>query len=177
MRRHIQLIFHLKNGIFFTGENDWSRAFKLIMRPLLRLSYWTEDLEVKDIVFFIESHAKWRVLSFLIKKYHEEVYSREHNLDTMLDEITESDIDYGGALVQRVSKGKPEVIPLNSIAFCDQTEILGGPLAFRFYLSPDKLRGMSKQGWGAESNGATISIEDLIVLAQDTKETPGVPDT
>src|SRR3990167_8996149 len=121
-RNHVQLIFHLKNGIFFTGENNWLRAFKNIMEPLLNLSYWTEDIEVKDVLFFIES-TTGRALSFLIKKYHDEVYVREHNLDTMFDEITESDLDYGGVLVQD-SKDVPEVLVLNDIAFCDQTDAL-----------------------------------------------------
>lgn len=173
LRRHVQLIFHLKNGVFYTGENNWLRAFKLIMRPLLRLSYWMEDLEVKDVVFYIEN-TKGRVLSFLIKKYHDEVYVKKHNLDTLFDEITESDIDYGGALVQKTSDGAPEVIPLNSLAFCDQTDMMGGPRAFRYYLSPDKLRQMSKYGWGSESNGATIDIEGLILLAREEKLTSGV---
>lgn len=53
-REHVQIIFHLKNGQFYTGENNWLRSFKQIMRPMLRLSYWTEDIEVKDVVFFIE---------------------------------------------------------------------------------------------------------------------------
>ena len=101
-RNHVQLLFHLKNGVFYTGENNWTRAFKNIMRPILDLAYWMEDLEVKDVVFYIES-AKGRVLSFLVKKYHDEVYVKEHNLDTLFDEITESDVDYGGVLVQKTN--------------------------------------------------------------------------
>lgn len=161
MRDHIQLIFHLKNGIFYKGENDYLRAFKQIMRPLLRLSYWMEDLEVKDVVFYSED----KVLSFLIKKYHDEVYVKEHNLDELFDDITEADIDYGGVLVQKGVE-MPEVIPLQQIAFCDQTNILGGPIGFKYYFSPDKLRSMEKYGWGKESNGATISLEELSVLAR-----------
>jgi hypothetical protein len=175
LRRHVQMIFHLKNSVFYTGENDWMRAFKAVMRPLLRLSYWTEDIEVKDVTFFIEN-ADGRVLSFLVKKYYEEVYTREHNIDTLFDEVTESDIDFGGALVQRTNK-QPMVIPLNSIAFCDQTDILGGPIGFKHFYSPDALRKMSKVGWGEESNGATISLEDLAVLADDEKTPDGMNDT
>lgn len=166
-RNHTQIIFHLKHGIFFKGENDYTRAFKLIMKPLLRLSYWTEDLEVKDVVFYIES-SNGRVLSFLIKKYHDEVYVKEHDLDTLFDNITESDIDYGGALVQKKGDGY-EVVPLTTIAFCDQTDLLGGAVGFRFYFSPDKLREMSKYGWGETKNGATIDLEDLILLASEDK--------
>ena len=31
MRDHIQMIYHLKNGVFYTGNNDYMRAFKNIM--------------------------------------------------------------------------------------------------------------------------------------------------
>ena len=167
MRRHIQMIFHLKNGVFYTGENNWMRAFKNIMEPILNLSYWTEDLEVKDVVFFLEQ-GDGKVLSFLLKKYHDEVYTREHDLDTLFDEITESDIDYGGVLVQKGFK-RPEVLQLNSVNFCDQTDILGGVIGIKHNFSPAKLREMSKAGWGDEKNGATISIEDLCMLATQEK--------
>lgn len=171
-RNHVQLIFHLIHGVFYTGTNDWLRAFKQVMRPLLRLSFWTEDLEVKDVTFFIEE-TTGRALSFLIKKYHDEVYVREHDLDTLFDEITESDITYGGVLLQKGVK-KPEVLHLNSIAFCDQTDMLGGPVAFKHYFSPDKLREMSKFGWGEESNGADITLDDLCILASDEKKSPAL---
>ena len=168
-RKHVQLIFHLKNGMFFTGENDWMRAFKNIMEPILELSYWTEDIEVKDVVFTIDNN---KVLSFLVKKYHDEVYVKEHDLDTLFDEITESDLDYGGVMVQKGSE-RPEVIPLNSVAFCDQTDALGGPIAFKFYFTPDKLRSMGEYGWGEEKNGATITLEELATLADFEKDALG----
>lgn len=170
MRKHIQMIFHLKNGIFFTGENNWMRAFKNIMEPILQLNYWTEDIEVKDVVFYIEGRGG-KVLSFLVKKFHDEVYVKEHDLDTLFDDITETDLDYGGVIVQKGAE-MPEVLPMNSIAFCDQTDVLGGAIGFKHYFTPDKLKGMSQYGWGKESNGATISLEDLAVLATTEKESP-----
>lgn len=176
MRNHVQMIFHLKNGVFFTGANNWLRAFKNIMEPLLQLSYWSEDLEVSDVVFFIEN-TKGRIMSFLVKKYHDEVFTKEHNLDTLFDDITESDLDYGGVLVQKTNTPRPEVLPLNAIAFCDQTDILGGPIAFKHFFSPSKLRKMSKAGWGDEKNGADISIEELCVLAEPQKDAPGTGST
>lgn len=171
-RKHIQLIFHLKNGIFFAGENNWMRAFKNIMEPMLNLAYWTEDIEVKDIEFF-DDEGK-RANSFLIRKYHDEVYSRENDLDAMIDEITECDIDYGGVLVQETDTDRPEVLEFNSIAFCDQTDILGAPIAFKLNFAPEKLRSMKSRGWGDDKNGATISIEDLIVLADESKTPAGM---
>lgn len=168
LRNHVQLIFHLKHGVFFKGANDWKRAFKNVMESILELAYWTEDIEVKDIVFFIENRLD-RGVSFLVKKYHEEVYLKENDLDTFLDEITESDLDYGGVLVQRTDSPRPEVLPLMTIAFCDQTDIENGPIAFKHDFSPDGLRKMAKAGWGKESNGANVSLEDLIYEAQTEK--------
>lgn len=174
-RTHVQLIYHLKNGVFFTGQNDYLRAFKNIMEPLLNLAYWTEDIEVKDVVFFTEESDD-RALSFLIKKYHDEVYTRVHDIDQMFDEITESDLDFGGVVVQDTKNKRPEVLQLNSIAFCDQTDILGGPIAFKHNFAPTKLRAMSKNGWGDEKNGATISIDDIITLASNDKDPAGMND-
>ncbi len=170
-RKHVQLIFHLMHGVFYTGENDWMRSFKQVMRPLINLSTWTEDIEVKDVAFFIEESAD-HVLSFLLKKYHDEVYTREHDLDTFFDKLAESDIAYGAALVQKGVE-IPEVIPLQSVAFCDQTDMAGGPIAFKHYFSPDKLRSMSKYGWGNENNGADISLDDLCELANEDKDVAG----
>jgi hypothetical protein len=167
-RAHVQLIFHLKNGRFFTGNNDWMRAFKNIMEPILNLAYWSEDIEVKDIVFYIEN-VRGRVLSFLVKKYHDDVYVKKHNIDKMIDDITESDLDFGGVLVQPTYKGCPEVIKLPTVAFCDQSDILGGPIGVKFHFSPSKLRKMKERGWGSEANGANISIDELIMLADNER--------
>lgn len=170
-REHVQMIFHLKHGQFYTGNNDYTRAFKAIMSPILELSYWTEDIELKEITFFIESEIG-KELSFLVKKYHDEIYVKENDLDKMIDGVTEDDIDYGGVLVQK-GLDMPEVLPLQSIAFCDQTDILAGPIAFKHFFSPSKLRAMSKAGWGSEKNGATITIDDLCILADSQKENAG----
>ena len=172
MRNHIQLIFHLKNGVFFTGQNNWLRAFKNIMEPILNLADWMEDIEVKDIVFFIEGE-RGRILSFLLKKYHDEVYVKDHDIDKMIDAITESDNAYGGVLLQGTSKAVPEVVKLTQIAFCDQTDILGSPIGLKFHFSPSTLRKFKKRGWGNEKNGATVSIEELITLASFEKEPAG----
>lgn len=169
-KKHVQLLFHLVNGIFYTGENNWLRAFKNIMEPILELSFWTEDIEVKDVVFTIDDN---KALSFLIKKYHDEIYVKEHDLDSLFDEITESDLTYGGVLVQKGAK-RPEIVPLNSVAFCDQTDILGGVIAFKYYFAPSKLKEMSKKGWGEEKNGATITIDELCTLATAEKDSPSL---
>lgn len=171
-KNHVQMIFHLKNGVFFSGENDWLRSFKNIMEPVLSLAYWTEDLEVKDVVFFVEN-SKNRILSFFIKKYHDEIYVREHDIDELFDEITESDVDYGGVLVEMITEKRPKTLPLTRVAFCDQTDIEGGPIGFKMYLSPNKLRSMTKAGWFDEKNGASGSVEELLTMATFSKDPEG----
>lgn len=172
MRTHLQMLFHLKNGIFYTGENDWLRQFRNFMEGMIELANWTEDIDIgRDVLFFTENDSE-RALTFLIKKYHDSVYVRKHDLDKMVDEITESDNAFGGVLVQRGAK-RPEVVQLVRIAFCDQTQLLGGPLGLKTNFSPSSLRAMSKKGWGSKANGATISIEDLILQAEETKEAFG----
>lgn len=168
MRNHIQMIFHMVNSVFYKGENNWLRAFKQVMEPIIALSAWTEDIEVKDVVFYITG-VKGKALSFLIKKYHDEIYTKEHNLDEMFDEITEDDLTYGGVIVQK-KRGKPEVLPLMDIAFADQTDLLGGPIGFKHYFSPDKLLQMSSLGWGKAENGANVELKDLIMMATFDKE-------
>lgn len=169
MRDHIQLIYHLKNSVYYTGDNDWLRPYKNIMEPIIELANWTEDIEVKDIIFYIEGKDD-RVLSFLLKKYHDEVYVRKYNVDDFIDKITENDNTYGGVLVQDTKKGVPETPNFLNIAFCDQTDTLGGPIGFKFNFSPAALRKMSERGWGKEENGATITIDELITLADYSKE-------
>jgi hypothetical protein len=170
-RKHIQIIFHLKHSQFYTGENDFTRAFKQIMNPMIDLANWTEDIEVKDATFYIEGQTN-RVVSFFIKKYHENVYAKKHNLDELYDKITESDNIYGGVLIQD-GMDVPEVIELKKICFCDQTNILGGPIGFKFYFSPDKLKTMKSFGWGKTENGADITIDELCILAKAEKDPSG----
>src|SRR3990167_1659970 len=170
-RNHIQMCLQLRDGIFTTGSNDWLRPFKKVIEPLLELANTAEDIEVKDITLFLKNKTD-KAAKFLLKKYHDEVYIKEHDIDALIDEIAESDNKLGGVLVQN-GKEVPEVMKLNDIAFCDQTDILGGPIGFKYYFSPSKLRKMASSGWGDEKNGANITLDELIVLATADKEPAG----
>lgn len=169
MRKHVQMIFHAVNGIFYTGENNFTRAFKKIMKPIINLANWSEDLEVKDVVFYIPGREG---LSFLVKKYHDEVYTHEHDLDKLFDEITENDNTYGGVLVQK-GKKRPEALSFQSVAFADQTDLMGGAIGFKMNFSPSKLMKMSEKGWGKPENGATISLDELVTMAESVKDAVG----
>lgn len=169
MRKHVQMIFHAVNGIFYTGENNFTRAFKKIMKPIINLANWSEDLEVKDVAFYIPGEEG---LSFLLKKYHDEVYTHEHDLDMLFDDITENDNTYGGVLVQG-GKKRPEALAFQSIAFADQTDLLNGAIGFKLNFSTGKLLKMAEKGWGKSENGATISLEELVTLADENKDAIG----
>ena len=65
------------------------------------------------------------------------------------------------------------MLPLINIAFADQGDIQNGPVGFKFNFSPDGLRRMAKFGWGDPANGATITLDELAVLAENDRETPG----
>ena len=171
LKNHVQMCLQLLGGYFVQGENNWLRPFKKVIEPIHNLKKTAQDIEVKDISLYVEENNA-RALSFLIKKYHDQVYLKEHNLDAFIDELSDEDIDVGGVLVQK-GKDCPEVMPLQYIAFCDQTDIMGGPIGFKYYFGPEKLRSMSELGWGEKSNGASISLEELITLAQPEKDPTG----
>ena len=158
MWKHITTTIQYKNSQYTTGSSD-DKPFKNIIRPILNLAYRAEGFDVKDIVLFV-NEIKNYFKSFLIKKYHEK-WARENEIDTFIDDMVENYVDFGGALIKDVNKVKPEVVPWQRIAFCDQTDILSGTIAEKHFYSPDQLREMTKQGWE--------NIEDLIVLAEAYK--------
>ena len=164
MKEHIKTAFFYKNGRILSGNSDF-KPVKNIVRPILNLQYRTEDLDVKDVVIYINSPDKYS-LSFLVKKYYEEVFLKKHNLEDFLDESNESRIDYGLALLYDNGTPVPEVIPLENIAFCDQHDILSGPICFSHNYSPDKLKEMEANHWGDPKFGATVTIDELITLCQ-----------
>lgn len=166
MKEHIRLTVLYKNSQFSTGKDD-NKPFKNIIRPILNLQYRAEGFDVKDIVLYV-NEVKNYYKSFFIRKYHNK-WARENELDTFIDEMVECYIDFGGALIKNINSPKPEVVKLQSIAFCDQTDILSGPIGIKHQFSPDQLLEMAQYGWGSEANGATASLEDVIILADEQK--------
>src|SRR3990172_5319960 len=169
--QHISLSFHMKWGKYLKSTNDphLKQPYNNIILPILEFRYSAEDRDVKDIIFETEDPEQQH-LSFLIKKYWDDVFTIENNLDDFLDDAIEEKVDYGGCLVKRGAGAVPEVIPLQTIAFCDQTDILGGPIGFKFNFSPEALKLKAKEGWGDKNKGAEITIDDLIFLATQEKD-------
>lgn len=166
-KQHVKTSFFYKHGRLLNGNDD-DTPVKNITRPILNLQYRAEDIDVKDIVLYVDDPQYYH-LSFLVKKYHDDVFVVENDLDTFFDEIKESKIDFGGGIAKRVEGVRPEVMPLQSIAFCDQTDLLSAPIAFKHFYSPDQLKDMEELGWGKTENGATIDIDRLITLSEDKK--------
>src|SRR3990167_8367515 len=141
---HILKSFLYKNSQFVKGPDE-NKPFKNIIRPILNLQYHTEGFDVKHIELFINDSEKY-FKSFLIRKYHEK-WAREEGLDTFIDELVESYVDYGGTLVKRMKNGV-EVVPFQRLAFCDQTNLLSGVICEKHYYSPSELLEIAgANGW------------------------------
>lgn len=168
MQDHIKTTVLYTNSQLLTGKDDFTPV-KNIVRPNLNLQHRTEDVELEDVQIYVDSPDKFH-LSFLVKKYHDDVFVQENDLDTYFDQLKDSRIDFGAGLSKKLDKPCPEVVHLQSIAFCDQTDILSGPIGIKHYFSPDQLMNMEKVGWGNTENGATITVPELIKLSQEDKE-------
>lgn len=167
MKDHILTSELYTNGQLVNGKSDFT-PIKNITRPILNLQHRTEDIEVKDVQIYVDEPSQFH-LSFLVKRYHDDVFAVENDLDTFFDELNISRIDFGGGLSKKLNKPCPETVPLQSIAFCDQTDLLSGPIGLKHYYSPDQLLDMEKVGWGKPENGATITIPNLIALSKSEK--------
>lgn len=165
-RDHVRRSFLYKHSQFErNNDNRDKRPFKNIVRPILNIQYRTEGFDVKDIEIYVDN-ADTYYKSFLIKKFHDK-WALENEMDTFIDELVESFVDYGGVLVKNVNDKRPEVVDLRTLAFCDQTDMLSGPFAIKHFFSPSQLREMESVGWG--KTGATITIDELILKAENTK--------
>lgn len=167
MKEHINTSTLYKNGRLKTGNSD-DKPVKNICLPILNLEYRAEDIDVKDINLYVDDSDKYH-LSFLIKKYHDDVFVVENDIDSFIDEEKEEHIDLGAVLVKDVGEAKPDIIHLQDIAFCNQNDILSSPFGIKLLYSPDQLKEMEKRGWGDRDNGATHTIDEVIQLAYDDK--------
>ncbi len=168
MYDHIRTSYLYNNSQLLSGKNDF-KPVKNITRPILNLQHRAEDIDVKDVQLYVNDKNRYH-LSFLVKKYHDDVFVVENDLDTFFDELNVSRIDYGGGLSKKLDKPCPETVPLQSVVFCDQTDMLSGPIGIKHFFSPDQLLDMEEKGWGKEEYGATISLQNLIALSRDEKK-------
>ena len=130
MIEHIERCTNVANGWFNRGSNeDGLRPYNDIVTPIVDVSFRSEGFDVKDIVPFVDDKDSYH-LSFLIKKYHPQ-WARKHQIDTFIDDVVESSVIFDLALIKSVNNEKPELVDLKTIAFCDQSNVMVGPLCIR----------------------------------------------
>lgn len=155
---HVRMSTLFRDSKFTKGSNDFSRPFRNIIRRIRNLALVAMDFDVKDIMPFVND-SQFFYKSFLVRKFHPQ-WARKNNLDTYIDELIESYEDYGLALSKHVNQIRPEVVPLQSIAFCDQTDILSGPICLKHQYSPSQLK---------EFEGKWQNLDEVITLARKEK--------
>lgn len=168
---HIKRSFLYYHDQTLTGKNIHEDVVKNIVRRIIELQKTERDIDVKDIELYVDEPGMEH-LSFLVKKYYEDVFVVKNDIDTFIDEWLEQRIVYGGGLAKKGKDARPEIIPLESIAFCDQTNILKGPIAFKHDYNPEELKDMESVGWGSPSSGATTTVDELIEMARESREDP-----
>ena len=137
MYEHLERCFNVANGWFHQGQNDGLRPYNDIVTPIIDVAFRSEGFDVKDIVPYVDD-VDQAYKSFIIKKYHPD-WARKHLLDTFIDEVVESSIIYDLVLVKNVNDVRPEVVDLQTLAFCDQTDIMAGPICIRHQYTPAEL--------------------------------------
>ncbi len=163
---HVMRSFSYKHSQFEEDNEDrGERPFKNIVRPILNVQYRTEGFDVKDIDIYVDNADEY-YKSFLLRKYYQK-WALKNEMDTFIDELVESFVDYGGALVKKTKSVRPEVVDLRTIAFCDQTDLMAGPFAIKHFFSARQLQDMKGAGWG--TIGADIDIEGLLYKAEAAK--------
>lgn len=161
MSDYIQRCTNVANGWYNSGKNDGLRPYKDIVTPIINVALRSEGFDVKDIVPYVNS-ADHYYKSFLVKKYHPQ-WARKNQLDTFIDEVVYSSVVYDLVLVKNVNEVRPEVVPLQQIAFCDQTDVMSGPICLKHqYSIPDLLTFKGK--W------ITERIDEAITMARPSKE-------
>lgn len=170
MWEHLRRSFLVKHSRFYMGKNDGSRPFKNIVRPILNVAYRSEGFDVKDIEPFVDDVKKF-YKSFLVRKYHPK-WARKHDIDTFIDDLVESYVDYGLVLIKRVKSVAPEVVPLQTLAFCDQTNVLGGPLGIRHEYSISEMLDMKGKWYDDEIDMCiAMSRAEKAMAPKDGKKT------
>lgn len=160
MHEHIERCTNVANGWFHLGKNDGERPYTDIVTPIINVAFRSEGFDVKDIVPYVNDADNY-YKSFLIKKFHPQ-WARKNEIDTFIDDLVETSIIYDLALIKNVNNVRPEVVPLQSIAFCDQTCVLSGPICIKHQYSVSDLLDF-KGKW--DNN----KIDEAVTMARYSK--------
>ena len=128
MYDHIQRCTNVAFGWFNAGKDDGNRPYKNIVTPITNVARRSEGFDVKDIEPYVDDSDNYHK-SFFFRKFHPR-WARKNGIDESIDDSVESQIVYGLSLMKDSGKS-PEVVPLQTIAFCDQTNVMSGPICLR----------------------------------------------
>lgn len=161
MAEHIERCTAVSNGWFYSGKNDGTRPYDDLVTPIIDVAFRSEGFDVKDIVPFVDDiHNAYK--SFLVKKFHPD-WATKNELDTFIDDVVETSVIYDLVLVKDVKSVRPEVVDLKTIAFCDQTDIMAGPICIKHQFTPAELVEM-KGKWDDDK------IDQAIIMALEEKK-------
>jgi hypothetical protein len=173
MSEHIERCTNVANGWFHKGANDGLRPYDDIVTPIINVAFRSEGFDVKDIVPYVND-IKQHYKSFIVKKRHPR-WARDNQLDTFIDEVVETSIIYDLVLVKDLKNTRPEVVDLKTIAFCDQTDVMAGPICIRHNMTIADLKELGKK-WDDDKITQAILMsneEKRNYLANDqTAKTP-----
>lgn len=158
MREHIERCTNVANAWYHNGKNDGLRRYDDIVTPILNVAFRSEGFDVKDIVPYVDD-ADNSYKSFVIKKMHPR-WARQVGMDTFIDDLVETSVIYDLVLVKNVNDYLPEVVDLKTIAFCDQTNIMAGPICIKHQITVADLLEY-KDKWD------NIAIEMAIKLGKE----------
>ena len=173
MFEHVDRSYLLKNSRFYQGTQDYRRPFNNIILPIANVNYRTEGFDVKDVQIYVDNAENYHK-SFFARKFHN-WWAKENDIDTAIDESVESYFDYGLALVRNVNEARPEVVKIKSrLAFCDQTNIMAGPICLKDQYTISELLEMKGKWNSAEIDKAILmSRFEKPTTEGDTTKTPG----
>lgn len=137
MKEHIERCYNVANGWFHSGKNDGKRPYDDLVTPIIDVAFRSEGFDVKDIVPYVND-VENAYKSLFIKKYHPD-WATKHQLDTLIDDVVETSIIYDLVLIKNVNNIRPEVIDLKTIAFCDQVDVMNGPICIKHQFTPAEL--------------------------------------
>src|SRR5574343_786787 len=161
MREHIERCTNVANAWFHKGKNDGNRPYDDIVTPIINVAFRSEGFDVKDIVPYVNDSDEF-YKSFLVKKFHPQ-WARTNQLDTFIDDVVESSIIYDLVLIKDVNNVRPEVVDLKTIAFCDQTDVMSGPICIRHQFTIAELQEFAGK-WDADK------IEEAIIMSIAEKQ-------
>jgi hypothetical protein len=174
MREHIERCTAVANGYYYQGLNDGIRPYDDIVTPVINVAFRSEGFDVKDIVPYVED-VEQNYKSFLVKKFHPQ-WARKNELDTFIDDVVETSIIYDLVLVKNINNVRPEVVDLKTIAFCDQSDIMAGPICIEHQYTPAELDAFRGK-WDSDAIDRAISLavetKEVTIANNRTVKTPG----